>query len=224
MNHFHLCFPVLSRAFEAVMLFHVFHIYDLQKGPWWFLIHSGGFPTSSASWFHVELQQMPFITQKSVFLFGAWWFPAWLFAVKNIFTFQFPPQSIRNMSLTLLETIYDINIVEMQTQGWFWSWITGHAPWWRAVQLFRQIYNAATSWDTFCSGARRKLPPSKRISHDARLLAGCRKQALIAHHSRPSELLRSQIKVGNRQFARMFPEQANSCVWLWPALTRTASD
>lgn len=96
--------------------FFFFQIYDLQMDPRWFLTHSGCFLTSSASGFHAALDQMRFITQKSVLLLGAWWFPAWLFAVKNIFNFQFPPQSIRNMGLTSLDTIYDINIVEMQTQ------------------------------------------------------------------------------------------------------------
>lgn len=98
-------------------MFFFFQIYDLQMDPWWFLIHSGCFLTSSASWIHAALHQMCLITQKSVFLLGAWWFPAWLFAVKNIFNFQFPPQSIKNMGLTSLKTIYDINIVVMQRQG-----------------------------------------------------------------------------------------------------------
>lgn len=102
---------------DVILCFFSPQIYDLQMDPWWFLIHSGCFLTSSASWFHAALHQMCFITQKSVLLLSAWWFPAWLFAVKNIFNYQFPPQSIRNMGLTSLKTIYDINIVVMQRQG-----------------------------------------------------------------------------------------------------------
>lgn len=96
---------------------HVFQISVLQKGPWWFLIHSGGFLTSSASCFHVVTSILRLWNSEFCFPIRCLTIPSTFVCSEKCLNFQFPPQSIRNINLALLDTIYDIYSVDMQKQG-----------------------------------------------------------------------------------------------------------
>lgn len=73
------------------------------------------------------------------------------------------------MGLTSLDTIYDINIVEMQTQRMIFK--SKLRSWWWAVELFSANLQCSNEFRHILYRCKEKAASIKKmISHDARLL------------------------------------------------------